>query len=109
MAAPDQVDASPTQQPQATDATALETSNSEEADVQMPLPGQHPRLDREHGGGVSGSFSSLSVERSLERHQGSSGSGALLGSGHQHHLQVRTVTAEFLAVQLWQCSSVWLV
>lgn len=67
-------------------------SSGEAADVQTPLPSQRPGLDREHAGGASGSFSSLSVERSLDRHRDSSGSGGLMGSHHQHHLQVNLMS-----------------
>ena len=95
----------PRQQPIASDALTRDNMASigsgEAADVQTPLPSQHPGLDREHAGGASGSFSSLSVERSLDRHRDSSGSGGLMGSRHQHHLQVSLVCCVVFLFQHW--------
>lgn len=82
-------------------------SSGEAADVQTPLPSQHPGLDREHAGGASGSFSSLSVERSLDRHRDSSGSGGLMGSRHQHHLQVSLLCCVVFLFQHWTGSQLW--
>lgn len=101
----------PRQQPIASDALTPDNmagiGSGEAADVQTPLPSQHPGLDREHAGGASGSFSSLSVERGLDRHRDSSGSGGLMGSHHQHHLQVSFLCCVMFLLQRWTGNPLW--